>query len=126
MVAKKKKNTDSINSRLSLVMKSGKVALGYKTTLKALRGTKAKLIILSNNLQPLRKSEIEYYAMLAKTAVHHYSGSASLPPRGEAAQGTGAASARRQSGATASRAQRPSACDGRQTRTHDCLPARLC
>lgn len=36
---------------------------------------KAKLVIISNNTPPLRKSEIEYYAMLAKTGVHHYSGS---------------------------------------------------
>lgn len=27
-----------------------------------------------SNLYPCRKSEIEYYAMLAKTGVHHYSG----------------------------------------------------
>ena len=34
---KAKKTADSINSRLALVMKSGKVTLGYKSTLKALR-----------------------------------------------------------------------------------------
>lgn len=34
-----------------------------------------KLIIISNNCPPLRKSEIEYYAMLAKVGVHHYNGS---------------------------------------------------
>jgi large subunit ribosomal protein L30e len=34
-----------------------------------------KLILLSNNCPPLRKSEIEYYAMLAKVGVHHYNGS---------------------------------------------------
>ena len=34
----------------------------------------AKLVILSGNTPPLRKSEIEYYAMLSKTGVHHYSG----------------------------------------------------
>ena len=38
----------------------------------------AKLILISSNCPPLRKSEIEYYAMLAKTAVHHYSGSTQL------------------------------------------------
>merc|ERR1712115_565584 len=65
---------ESINSRLQLVLKSGKVALGYKETLKALRTNKAKLVILSANTPPLRKSEIEYYAMLAKTGVHHYTG----------------------------------------------------
>lgn len=29
---------------------------------------------MSNNIPPVRKSELEYYAMLAKTGVHHYSG----------------------------------------------------
>ena len=31
-------------------------------------------MLISSNCPPLRKSEIEYYAMLAKTAVHHYGG----------------------------------------------------
>ena len=44
----------------------------------------AKLVLISNNCPPLRKSEIEYYAMLAKTGVHHYSGSAPAPIRGAA------------------------------------------
>merc|ERR1711935_988263 len=75
MVQKKtKKAVESINSRLALVMKSGKYVLGYKQTLKRLRQGKAKLVIIGNNTPPLRKSEIEYYAMLAKTGVHHYSG----------------------------------------------------
>merc|ERR1711918_212306 len=62
MVASKKqeKAIESINSRLGLVMKSGKYTLGFKSTLKSLRQG---------------KSEIEYYAMLSKgTGVHHYSG----------------------------------------------------
>ena len=71
---KGKKAVESINSRLHLVMKSGKAALGYKTTIKTLRGNKAQMVIISNNCPPLRKSEIEYYAMLAKCAVLHYSG----------------------------------------------------
>merc|ERR1739836_249195 len=76
MVAQKKtkKAVESINSRLALVMKSGKYVLGYKQTLKSLRQGKAKLVIIANNTPPLGKSEIEYYAMLAKTGVHHYSG----------------------------------------------------
>ena len=76
MVAKSKvkKSHESINNRLALVMKSGKYTLGYKTTLKSLRSGKAKLVIIGNNCPPLRKSEIEYYAMLAKTGVHHYAG----------------------------------------------------
>ncbi|KAG6483792.1 60S ribosomal protein L30 [Zingiber officinale] len=73
-VKKSKKNAENINSRLALVMKSGKFTLGYKTVLRTLRGSKAKLIIIANNCPPLRKSEIEYYAMLAKVGVHHFSG----------------------------------------------------
>lgn len=72
---KKGKANEGINNRLQIVMRSGKYTLGYKTTLKSLRSGKSKLVIISNNCQPLRKSEIEYYAMLAKTGVHHYSGS---------------------------------------------------
>ena len=33
----KKQQTESVNSKLALVMKSGKAVLGYKSTLKALR-----------------------------------------------------------------------------------------
>ena len=80
MVKKAKKAQENINSRLQLVMKSGKYTLGYKSTLKTLRSGKAKLVIISKNCPPLRKSEIEYYAMLAKTGVHHYTGSELPPP----------------------------------------------
>lgn len=55
-------------------MKSGKSSLGYKSTLKTLRNGKSKLILIAGNCPPLRKSELEYYAMLSKTGVHHYSG----------------------------------------------------
>uniref|UniRef100_A0A8D2JN93 Large ribosomal subunit protein eL30 n=1 Tax=Sciurus vulgaris TaxID=55149 RepID=A0A8D2JN93_SCIVU len=63
---KTKTSLESINSRLQ----SGKYVLGYKQTLKMIRQGKAKLVILTNNCPALRKSEIEYYAMLAKTGVH--------------------------------------------------------
>lgn len=43
---KNKKDANSISSRLALVMKSGKVSLGYKSTLKSLRTGKAKLVII--------------------------------------------------------------------------------
>lgn len=71
---KSKKDANSINTRLALVMKSGKVTLGYKSTLKSLRSGKAKLVIISKNTPPLRKSELEYFAMLAKAPVHHFDG----------------------------------------------------
>ena len=51
---KQKKTVESINSRLALVMKSGKFCLGYKKTLDTLRMGKAKLVIIANNTPPLR------------------------------------------------------------------------
>jgi ribosomal protein L30E len=34
----------------------------------------AKLVLVSGNTPPLRRSELEYYAMLSKTPVHLYAG----------------------------------------------------
>ncbi|ELV12228.1 60S ribosomal protein L30 [Tupaia chinensis] len=82
MVAAKmtKKSLESINARLQFGMKSGKYVLGYKQTLKLIRQGKVKLVILATNCPALRKSEIEYYAMLAKTGVYHYGGNIELGP----------------------------------------------
>ncbi|KAK9478990.1 50S ribosomal protein L30e-like protein [Lipomyces japonicus] len=74
MAPKAKKNQESINSRLALVVKSGKYTLGYRSTLKAIRTGKAKLVIIAGNTPPLRSAELEYYAMLAKISVHHFQG----------------------------------------------------
>mmetsp|Transcript_23138 Transcript_23138/g.54995 ORF Transcript_23138/g.54995 Transcript_23138/m.54995 type:complete len:112 (-) Transcript_23138:47-382(-) len=74
MPKKSKSTAENINSRLALVMKSGKYTLGHKSTLKTLRSGKSKLVIICNNCPPLRKSEIEYYAMLSKASVIHYTG----------------------------------------------------
>ncbi|CAK5071894.1 unnamed protein product [Meloidogyne enterolobii] len=74
VVGKQKKSTENINARLAMVTKSGKYCLGYKQTLKTLRSGKAKLVIISNNTPSLRRSEIEYYSMLARTGVHEYHG----------------------------------------------------
>lgn len=61
-----KKSAEGINSRLKLVVKTGKYSLGYRSTLKTLRSGKAKMVIIANNCPPLRKSEIEYL-------LHHFS-----------------------------------------------------
>mmetsp|Transcript_11885 Transcript_11885/g.20371 ORF Transcript_11885/g.20371 Transcript_11885/m.20371 type:complete len:111 (-) Transcript_11885:129-461(-) len=75
MVKKVKKSADNVGARLALVIKSGKYTLGYKSTLKTLRSGKCKLVLIASNCPPLRKSELEYYAMLAKCHVHHFAGS---------------------------------------------------
>ena len=51
-----KKNVESMNSRLKLVMKSGKAILGYKSGLKSLRTGKSKMVLIASNCPPLRKS----------------------------------------------------------------------
>ncbi len=48
------KAEQSINSRLQLVMKSGKSVLGYKQNIRTLRNGKSKLIIIANNCPALR------------------------------------------------------------------------
>ena len=72
---KSKKSQDSTNSKLGLVMKSGKASLGYKQCLKTLRSGRSKVVIISDNLPTVRKAEIEYYALLAKVGTIHYQGS---------------------------------------------------
>jgi ribosomal protein L30E len=46
-----KKTGDTISSRLALVMKSGKVTMGQKSTLKSLRSGKAKLVCTESRRQ---------------------------------------------------------------------------
>jgi large subunit ribosomal protein L30e len=72
--SKSTKSIESISARLALVVKSGKYSLGYKSALKSMRSGKAKLVLIAGNCPPLRKSELEYFAMLSKTTVHHFSG----------------------------------------------------
>ncbi len=72
MVGKTK--SEGLNSQLALVLKSGKVNLGYKSVLASLRNGKSKAIILSNNLPVLRKSQLEYLAVLAKVKTIAYNG----------------------------------------------------
>eukprot|EP00796_Vickermania_ingenoplastis_P005624 gene5624-4042_t len=74
MVKKTKSKVDSINTKLQLVMKSGKYVLGTQQSLTTLRQARSKLIILANNCPPVRRAEIEYYCTLSKTPIHHYAG----------------------------------------------------
>ncbi|TDZ47677.1 60S ribosomal protein L30 [Colletotrichum trifolii] len=48
--------------------------MGYSTSRKALRSGKAKLVLISANTPPLRRSELEDFAMLSKAPVHHFNG----------------------------------------------------
>ena len=85
-----KNQQENMNQKLSLVIKSGKYKLGkhssflpsmltcgcvgYKSVLKSLRQGSSKLIMIANNCPPIRRTELEYYAMLSKSKVHHFDG----------------------------------------------------
>merc|ERR1719345_486238 len=60
-----------INAKLTLVVKSGKFKIGYRNTIRA---RQAKLILISSNCPAIRRTELEYYAVLAKADVHHFDG----------------------------------------------------
>ena len=70
----KKQQTESVNSKLALVMKSGKAVLGYKQTLKSLRKGLLKAIFVAHNTPSIIKAEVNYYSVLANTFIYHYTG----------------------------------------------------
>jgi large subunit ribosomal protein L30e len=74
VVKKNKKNSDSISNKLRLVIKSGKVSIGYNTTNKTIKEGKCKLIVIANNCPSTRRLELEYLAMLNKCPIHHFYG----------------------------------------------------
>lgn len=48
--------------------------MGYKQTLKSIRNGTAKMVFISNNCPIIRKTQIEYYAMLARIEIITYGG----------------------------------------------------
>ncbi|KAH9597467.1 Ribosomal protein L7Ae/L30e/S12e/Gadd45 [Trypanosoma melophagium] len=74
MAKKSKTKVDTINTKIQLVMKSGKYVLGTHQALKTLRQGRSKLVVIAANCPPIRKAEIEYYCTLSKTPMHHYTG----------------------------------------------------
>ena len=73
-MAIKKNKSEGIGQQLAIVMKSGKTAIGFKSTLASIRNGKAKAVILSNNLPVIRKSQIEYYAVLGNVKTISFNG----------------------------------------------------
>jgi len=68
------KNSETIITNLKIIIKSGRYTLGYKSTLKTLQEGACKLVIIAENCPPTRRLEIEYYAMLNKSLIHHFHG----------------------------------------------------
>ncbi|KAH8802616.1 putative 60S ribosomal protein L30 [Xylogone sp. PMI_703] len=67
---KEKKSHDSINARLALVLNF----VGIQLLHEGASYGQGQLVIIAANAPPLRKSELEYYAMLSKSPVHHFNG----------------------------------------------------
>jgi len=47
---------------------------GYRNTIKTLRNGQARLVIIAKNCPAIRRTELEYYTMLAKADVHNFDG----------------------------------------------------
>jgi len=63
-----------INRALLLAVKSGKVVIGSKETLDAVRTGRAKMVVIASNCPPDIRSDIEHYAKLSGTPVFVYPG----------------------------------------------------
>ena len=72
---RKKQQTETVNSKLELVMKNGKAVLVYKQTLKALKKRLLKAIFVAYYTPSIIKAEINYYSILSNIYIYHYRGS---------------------------------------------------
>ena len=48
--------------------------VGYKCTMKSLRNGQSKLVLISNNCPAIRKTQLEYMAILGGSRVLHFEG----------------------------------------------------
>jgi large subunit ribosomal protein L30e len=64
-----------INKALQVAVRTGKITLGLKESLEALRGGKAKLIILAKNFPSETEKTVNYYSQLLNIPLLKYNGS---------------------------------------------------
>lgn len=69
-----KQKEDGLNSQLTLVIKSGKFALGFKNTMRAIRNGDARAVVLSSNLPLLRRAQLQYLVMVGRIQLIEYNG----------------------------------------------------
>ena len=87
MGKKANKGGETLNQKLKTVLKSGKYKLGkfypskiwhskigFKATKKSLRNGASKLLLIANNCPPIRKTELEYMAILGGSKVRSFEG----------------------------------------------------
>jgi len=64
----------SLEQELRTAMKTGKLELGTKTTLKHLKFGKVKVVVIAANIDPNIREDIKRYASLSKTPVLTFQG----------------------------------------------------
>ena len=89
-MGKKDKTSENTKDKLGLVIRSGKYNigknlliliaytpfshLGYKLAMRALRNGQSKLVLIANNCPAIRKTQLEYMAILGGSKVLHFEG----------------------------------------------------
>jgi len=63
-----------IENELRIAIKTGKVVLGSKQTIKLVKIGKAKLVVIASNAPPQIKKDVKYYASLSGTPIYEYEG----------------------------------------------------
>merc|ERR1711937_314394 len=73
-MGKKVNQQDNMNQKLNLVIRSGKYKIGYKHALKSVRAGQTKLLLIASNCPAIRRTELEYFAILGGARVCHFEG----------------------------------------------------
>lgn len=75
-MTKKKGSTEGLSFKLPLAMKTGAYGIGFKKALRLIQRKQTKCLVLSSNYPQLKKSLLEYYAVLADNVpIHVFNGS---------------------------------------------------
>merc|ERR1711953_172984 len=65
-MARKSNKETTFEDKLPLAISTGKVLFGFRQCMKSLESKECKMIVITSNLPPLKKKQLEYYAFLNK------------------------------------------------------------
>jgi large subunit ribosomal protein L30e len=63
------------NKSIALAVRTGKVTFGFKETIDAIRGGKAKIAVFASNLPEEKKRRLQFTAKSSSIPLHQYGGS---------------------------------------------------
>ena len=70
----KKQKEEGLRNKLALIMKRGKVTIGFKNVLRALNSQKVHEVFVTNNLSPLKWMQLQYYRTINKFEIVKFNG----------------------------------------------------